>query len=570
MPSIIVFSKDRPMQLHAYLESLLQFTNVKPVDITVLYYHNPQIDYSLVRKLFPTVNWVRETNFHLDLSNAIDGAEKYIMFGCDDVVFTSAFNLDLAEEIMQKDEAIFGFSFRLGTNIRPLPNNLSTDKRIIKWDWGESSELHYNYPWELDCTLYRKVDVLDILHCHGIEVKSPNYLEGDIAQDSRKYIEKQKMACFNEKSKAIVITVNRVQDTHCNSIDDTKNTDIHTLSTLYNKTNMRLNIKRISRIGNKHIHVGAKYFILNKVNPPRTGRHPIVMFLKNIGHLFKYDLKTIAKYKGDELVTERKLNLILDGIKYELADDLKNLTRPNIAPPDITIAKLASESASICRFGDGEFMLIEGLDIPFQKFDPVLSSRLKDVLQSNVKEILIGIPYCYYSSLATMRPFQRDFMRSWVAKNRDKISELTHPDRQYYDTGCTQMYAMYESMDFKAYFDSIRKLWRERDIVIICGKTIFDQINENIFDCASSVEFQYAPSTNAFENYDEILRSAKNITKSKLIIVILGPTATVLAYDLALAGYQALDMGHIAKDYDYYCKAVAHSNQTIADFYKPD
>lgn len=36
------------------------------------------------------------------------------------------------------------------------------------------------------------------------------------------------------------------------------------------------------------------------------------------------------------------------------------------------------------------------------------------------------------------------------------------------------------------------------------------------------------------------------------MIVVLGPTATVLAYDLAKAGYQALVMGHMGKDYDWF------------------
>ena len=35
------------------------------------------------------------------------------------------------------------------------------------------------------------------------------------------------------------------------------------------------------------------------------------------------------------------------------------------------------------------------------------------------------------------------------------------------------------------------------------------------------------------------------------MIVVLGPTATILAYDLAKAGYQALDIGHLGKAYDW-------------------
>lgn len=32
----------------------------------------------------------------------------------------------------------------------------------------------------------------------------------------------------------------------------------------------------------------------------------------------------------------------------------------------------------------------------------------------------------------------------------------------------------------------------------------------------------------------------------------MGPTATVLAYDLACRGYQALDIGHLDLEYEWY------------------
>ena len=41
---------------------------------------------------------------------------------------------------------------------------------------------------------------------------------------------------------------------------------------------------------------------------------------------------------------------------------------------------------------------------------------------------------------------------------------------------------------------------------------------------------------------------------NSLIIIALGPTATVLAYDLAKEGYQALDMGHFDIEYEWYLR----------------
>ena len=68
------------------------------------------------------------------------------------------------------------------------------------------------------------------------------------------------------------------------------------------------------------------------------------------------------------------------------------------------------------------------------------------------------------------------------------------------------------------------------------------------------LEYIYAPTIDAFNVYDEIFKKARTIDKNRLVCIILGPTATVLAYDLAQLGYRALDLGHIVKSYDLYCK----------------
>ncbi len=82
------------------------------------------------------------------------------------------------------------------------------------------------------------------------------------------------------------------------------------------------------------------------------------------------------------------------------------------------------------------------------------------------------------------------------------------------------------------------------------GKGIFHSFKYNIFDNVKSIIYQTAPNVDAFKEYDNILMEASKVDKNKLVIIVLGPTATILAYDLALKGYQALDMGHIAKAYD--------------------
>lgn len=576
MPTVIVFSKDRPMQLHAYLESLFLFSDIRAEDINILYKETSEIDYTRVLNKFPSVNWVKEDCFHDDLLKLIRSSNDYIMFGCDDVVFTNPFKLSFAKEILKVNEDIFGVSFRLGSNIQPSPKSALNLTQYLKWNWQTASELHYSYPWELDCTLYRKSDIENMLSLYDGKIKSPNYFESEFATSPKKYILRKFLACLQESSKAIVITVNAVQDTHHNDFDNSKLTDVFTLSNLYNVQKNKLDVQAISKRPNSQIHVGSEFFLLEKYDElwecirakPLLDKkqNKLKTFIKNIGYLFKYDLKKIAK----ESINKNDLNLALDGYVYELPHDYKNLIKPRILSPEETIAQLLESKASFCRFGDGEFCLMAGESIPFQKADAQLRRRLHEVFRSNIEEIFIGIPYCYYSSARNMRELPKNFVRSWVAKNRDRITSKTSSTKQYYDTGCTQLYALFENYDFDDYFQKIKDLWRGKDIAIICGETVFNSIQTNVFGCAKTIEYQYAPSRDAFDFYDQIFEKAKTLDSQKLIIIILGPTATVLAYDMARLGYRALDLGHVAKDYDYFTKRVEHDDITIANFFKPD
>jgi hypothetical protein len=93
-------------------------------------------------------------------------------------------------------------------------------------------------------------------------IANPNFLEENISKSPGTYISRPNLMCYRDQSKAFVITVNRVQDTHCNPFDDADQTDVQTLNTLYNEKNKTLDIQTIAKLKRKTIHVGAEYFKL--------------------------------------------------------------------------------------------------------------------------------------------------------------------------------------------------------------------------------------------------------------------------------------------------------------------
>lgn len=60
--------------------------------------------------------------------------------------------------------------------------------------------------------------------------------------------------------------------------------------------------------------------------------------------------------------------------------------------------------------------------------------------------------------------------------------------------------------------------------------------------------------------------------KSYTHILMCGPTANVLVADLTKAGYRALDLGHLAKSYDWHKKGIdmSKSGDNVVKFFDPD
>lgn len=303
-------------------------------------------------------------------------------------------------------------------------------------------------------------------------------------------------------------------------------------------------------------------------------------FFRNLKYLCQVNLKTLKRANAaGGLVNNDQLHEliyilkdeIIDEIQYGLFGDL-NVRRaaPKVKTIDESLDAVATQKASLCRFGDGELNLIAERDINFQKASPLLAKRLGEVLSSQNPNIFIAIPRVLYS----VEEPHRNLSISWLKRSkfmREIIGRYIEQDAQvqYYATEVTLAYAVYDTdfYDMEVYFRRFQDIWRERDIAIICGDRVFDKINTNIFDCASSVEYIHVPSVNAFESYNAIMDKALKIDKQKLVIAILGPTATVLAYDLGSMGYQALDLGHIAKAYDWYLKNKTTARST---FFAPD
>ncbi len=296
---------------------------------------------------------------------------------------------------------------------------------------------------------------------------------------------------------------------------------------------------------------------------------------KNLKFLCKndlWDLKRTSEWASLDKIPEiRKMRLFKEMQQHKLLS-----LKPNILSYDESIDYIINSKCSLCRFGDGEFNQIMGGSEPFQKNNPVLTQRLKEILMTCLdssdlnSNIRIAISRLYYNFSDWNNLIFPRFFEEFVVSNENFLVEVCNPKYTYISTEISQLYHIFKEYDFASYFGHIKEIWKDRDIAIICGDRIFNNIENNIFDCAKSTEYIYAPTTEAFNQYDEILDKAKKISKEKLVIAILGPTATLLAWDLSLCGYQILDFGHIAQDYDSFLKKENQNIKTVTDFFDKD
>jgi glycosyltransferase family protein len=128
-------------------------------------------------------------------------------------------------------------------------------------------------------------------------------------------------------------------------------------------------------------------------------------------------------------------------------------------------------------------------------------------------------------------------------------------NRKYYSSMISRFYIEYKDKSkIPYYIKKLKQIWDKKDILIIEGEKSRLGIGNDLFNNSKSIKRILCPAVNAFNVYDKILNQARKIDKSILILLALGPTSTVLAYDLHKLGYQVIDVGHIDIEYEWFLK----------------
>lgn len=231
-----------------------------------------------------------------------------------------------------------------------------------------------------------------------------------------------------------------------------------------------------------------------------------------------------------------------------------NKNRPKILSIEDTVDTLIEKNLSLIRFGDGEITLLDGLDIPFQKRDRELTKRLEEIIKSRHDDLLICIPGMW-GDLSIFAPYAYHFIMHHMYRYNHIWKNLLSYDRVYGDTNVTRHYLAYNNKESAGrIFKKIFSLWEGKDVVLIEGSKSRLGVGNDMFDKTNTMKRILCPPENAYSKYREILNEALTIPKDTTILISLGPTAKVLAYDLFLAGYRVLDIGHLDMEYEMFLR----------------
>lgn len=244
--------------------------------------------------------------------------------------------------------------------------------------------------------------------------------------------------------------------------------------------------------------------------------------------------------------------------QYYLTKDYflsKILLTPKILSTEETIKLVRENKMSITRFGDGEIGLMYGRDLNFQEYNPTLAAKMEKAIRSNNSKLLICIPDIFTKSSRkslSLCKVDDNFWKAHLLRYRWQWVKRIKRSRLYGNSLLSRIYSVNWDIDKgKGTFSLLEDLWRDRDIVILEGAYSRLGVGNNCFSAAKSIRRILAPATNSFTRYSEVFNSAISIGGNPLFILALGPTATAMASELADAGAQALDLGHLDVEYEW-------------------
>lgn len=217
-----------------------------------------------------------------------------------------------------------------------------------------------------------------------------------------------------------------------------------------------------------------------------------------------------------------------------------------------TLDYIAQHQCSVARLGDGEISLLCGASQVFQDEDPMLQRRLDEIVKTASNDHLLVCLSDTFHDLDRYVPSAQDWWNGHLKVFQDYYQALGQLHHQYGNTMVTRPYMDLQNRNQAGeIFRRIKQWWNQRDVLIVEGAYTRSGVGNDLYDNARSVQRIICPPKNAWAKYQEIEAAIKRYGSGKLVLVMLGMAATVIAADLSSWG-QVIDSGHLDPEYEWY------------------
>lgn len=302
MISNIVFTKNRPLQLDGYFESLYRHFPAELFQMYVLYKVELfEEEYESLFRKYPDCFIIKERDFHSDFLHCLSQINtKYILFGVDDVVYFNSVDFEIIDKVFNMfPEDIFGFSLRfskktISDSNDPVSETVVAGQNIYSINWKQGRTPNTRYPFELCATIYptnlvkkvvnntqnnnplvrklfspssslirmlRKVkSPRSILNSLGY-FYCPNMLESWVCRWCQYHNEKLPSFLYFQRLCASAIQVNIVNTSTNNTFNGDADHTVESLSEKY-REGYRLDIDFVAKNKPTGTHCGLEYFQL--------------------------------------------------------------------------------------------------------------------------------------------------------------------------------------------------------------------------------------------------------------------------------------------------------------------
>ena len=186
--TIIIFSKNRTLQLKSLILSMLHYTDINLKNIYVIYKCDSEtISYKSLIDEFKSVNFIKEGMFLQDVKNIIkNSTTDYFQFMVDDLIVRTSYTYKDIESLLDSEANIDSVAPRMGLNItvEPKPEKfIEYSNGFISWQTDSNLGAEWNYCWDMSSSIYRrKLVETYLIRCRPTKEFFPNPFEDHFYQ----------------------------------------------------------------------------------------------------------------------------------------------------------------------------------------------------------------------------------------------------------------------------------------------------------------------------------------------------------------------------------------------------